>query len=171
MSSPLVILILSLLLGLQPITTDLYLPALPALTTSFGAVPAQAVLTLVSDKGAETAHLTAKVDTIAAADLAAMAPPLAFLGFVDAPISGGPARARAGTCRAAWRTSTIRTRTSATAATRASAATSATSAPRRATACSLPRMSRARFASPASPGAGPWRSFLPTVAATTFSTA
>ncbi len=48
MSSPLVILILSLLLGLQPITTDLYLPALPALTASFGAVPAQAQLTLTA---------------------------------------------------------------------------------------------------------------------------
>jgi hypothetical protein len=52
------------------------------------ATPAQAVLTLVSDKGANTAHLRARVDTIAASDLAAMAPPLAFLGFVDAPISG-----------------------------------------------------------------------------------
>ena len=48
MSSPLVIVILSLLLGLQPITTDLYLPALPALTASFGAVPAQAQLTLTA---------------------------------------------------------------------------------------------------------------------------
>ena len=48
MSSPLVILILSLLLGLQPVTTDLYLPALPALTESFGAVPAQAQLTLTA---------------------------------------------------------------------------------------------------------------------------
>ena len=48
MSSPLVILILSLLLGLQPITTDLYLPALPALTASFGAVPAQTQLTLTA---------------------------------------------------------------------------------------------------------------------------
>jgi DHA1 family bicyclomycin/chloramphenicol resistance-like MFS transporter len=48
MSSPLVILILSLLLGLQPITTDLYLPALPALTASFGVVPAQAQLTLTA---------------------------------------------------------------------------------------------------------------------------
>lgn len=52
------------------------------------ATPAQAVLTLVSDKGALTAHLRARVDTIAARDLAVMAPPLAFLGFVDAPISG-----------------------------------------------------------------------------------
>ena len=51
--------------------------------------PAQAVLTLVSDKGAETAQLRARIDRIAAADLAAMAPPLAFLAFVDAPISGG----------------------------------------------------------------------------------
>ncbi|HPB67006.1 MAG TPA: hypothetical protein PLW80_10595, partial [Spirochaetales bacterium] len=58
------------------------------LTLLDGAEPAQAVLTLVSDKGAETARLTAKVDNIAATDLAAMAPPLAFLGFVDAPISG-----------------------------------------------------------------------------------
>lgn len=58
------------------------------LTLLDGEVPAQAVLTLVSDKGAKTAHLTAKVDNIAATDLAAMAPPLAFLGFVDAPISG-----------------------------------------------------------------------------------
>ena len=58
------------------------------LTLLDGAVPAQAVLTLVSDKRSETAHLTAKVDNIAATDLAAMAPPLAFLGFVDAPISG-----------------------------------------------------------------------------------
>ena len=48
MPAPLVILILSLLLGLQPITTDLYLPALPALTASFGAVPAQAQLTLTA---------------------------------------------------------------------------------------------------------------------------
>lgn len=58
------------------------------LTLLDGAEPAQAVLTVVSGKGARTAHLTAKVDNIAATDLAAMAPPLAFLGFVDAPISG-----------------------------------------------------------------------------------
>ncbi|MBN8633284.1 MAG: hypothetical protein J0L76_20810 [Rhodobacterales bacterium] len=58
------------------------------LTLLDGAEPAQAVLTVVSDKEAETARLTAKVDNIAATDLAAMAPPLAFLGFVDAPISG-----------------------------------------------------------------------------------
>ncbi|MFN4201645.1 MAG: hypothetical protein ACK4GM_01135 [Tabrizicola sp.] len=58
------------------------------LTLLDGADPAQAVLTLVSDKMAETARLSAKVDNIAATDLAAMAPPLAFLGFLDAPISG-----------------------------------------------------------------------------------
>ncbi|MGL4236234.1 MAG: AsmA-like C-terminal region-containing protein [Tabrizicola sp.] len=58
------------------------------LTLLDGAVPAQAVLTLVSDKGAETARLSARVDNIAATDLAAIAPPLAFLTFVDAPISG-----------------------------------------------------------------------------------
>ena len=37
MQPGLIVLILSLLLGLQPITTDLYLPALPALTAGFGA--------------------------------------------------------------------------------------------------------------------------------------
>lgn len=58
------------------------------LTLLDGADPAQAVLTLVSDKGAETARLAVKVDNIAASDIAAMAPPLAFLAFVDAPISG-----------------------------------------------------------------------------------
>ena len=46
MSAPLIVLILSLLLGLQPVTTDLYLPALPALTESFGAPVSQAHLTL-----------------------------------------------------------------------------------------------------------------------------
>jgi len=48
MSPALIVLILSLLLGLQPITTDLYLPALPALTESFGASVAQAQLTLTA---------------------------------------------------------------------------------------------------------------------------
>ena len=44
----LTVLILSLLLGLQPITTDLYLPALPALTEGFGASMPQAQLTLTA---------------------------------------------------------------------------------------------------------------------------
>ncbi len=39
---------LALLLGIQPITTDLYLPALPALTTGFGAPVAHAQLTLTA---------------------------------------------------------------------------------------------------------------------------
>ncbi|MDO9357681.1 MAG: MFS transporter, partial [Polaromonas sp.] len=46
MPPTLVVLVLSLLLGIQPVTTDLYLPALPALTLGFGAPMAQAQLTL-----------------------------------------------------------------------------------------------------------------------------
>ena len=46
MSPGLIVLILSMLLGIQPVTTDLYLPALPAMTTSFGAPTSQAQLTL-----------------------------------------------------------------------------------------------------------------------------
>ena len=41
-----IVLLLSLLLGLQPITTDLYLPSLPDITASFGSPMAQAQLTL-----------------------------------------------------------------------------------------------------------------------------
>jgi MFS transporter, DHA1 family, multidrug resistance protein len=41
-----VVLILAALLGVQPLTTDLYLPALPSLTEGFGAGMAQAQLTL-----------------------------------------------------------------------------------------------------------------------------
>ena len=48
MSPGLVVLTLSLLLGLQPIATDLYLPALPALTDGFGAAMSQAQLTLTA---------------------------------------------------------------------------------------------------------------------------
>lgn len=44
----LAVLILSALLGTQPITTDLYLPALPALTAGFGAPMSQAQLTLTA---------------------------------------------------------------------------------------------------------------------------
>lgn len=46
MSSGTIILVLALLLGLQPVTTDLYLPALPAITSGFGAPMSQAQLTL-----------------------------------------------------------------------------------------------------------------------------
>ncbi|MBL0420451.1 Bcr/CflA family efflux MFS transporter [Ramlibacter sp. AW1] len=42
MSPGVVVVLLSLLLGLQPLTTDLYLPALPGLTRALGAEPAQA---------------------------------------------------------------------------------------------------------------------------------
>jgi len=48
MSPGVVVLILSALLGIQPITTDLYLPALPALTSGFAAPMAQAQLTLTA---------------------------------------------------------------------------------------------------------------------------
>lgn len=41
-----VVLALSLLLGIQPVTTDLFLPALPAITSGFGAHVSQAQLTL-----------------------------------------------------------------------------------------------------------------------------
>ena len=46
MSPALVVLFLAMLLGLQPITTDLYLPALPGLTQQLGATMPQAQLTL-----------------------------------------------------------------------------------------------------------------------------
>jgi DHA1 family bicyclomycin/chloramphenicol resistance-like MFS transporter len=42
------VLLLALLMGLQPVTTDLYLPALPALTQGFGASMVQAQLTLTA---------------------------------------------------------------------------------------------------------------------------
>ena len=48
MSPGLIVLILSLLLGLQPVTTDLYLPALPVIVDGFGAPMTQAQLTLTS---------------------------------------------------------------------------------------------------------------------------
>lgn len=43
-----VVLLLALLIGLQPLSTDLYLPALPALTTGLGASMTQAQLTLMA---------------------------------------------------------------------------------------------------------------------------
>lgn len=48
MSAALVVMMLALLLGLQPITTDLYLPALPALQGQLGAGMAQSQLTLTA---------------------------------------------------------------------------------------------------------------------------
>ncbi|MCF8160529.1 MAG: multidrug effflux MFS transporter [Polaromonas sp.] len=48
MPPAMIVLLLSLLLGLQPVTTDLYLPALPVLTAGFGAPMQQAQLTLTA---------------------------------------------------------------------------------------------------------------------------
>lgn len=48
MTPAVVVVALSLLLGIQPVTTDLYLPALPGLTESFGAPVSQAQLTLTA---------------------------------------------------------------------------------------------------------------------------
>ncbi|WP_179106838.1 multidrug effflux MFS transporter [Variovorax sp. KK3] len=47
-SPALVVLVLALLLGIQPVTTDLYLPALPALTAELGAHMGHAQLTLTA---------------------------------------------------------------------------------------------------------------------------
>lgn len=48
MPAALVVLVLALLLGMQPITTDLYLPALPGLTQELGASMGQAQKTLTA---------------------------------------------------------------------------------------------------------------------------
>lgn len=48
MTPGVIVLLLSLLLGLQPITTDLYLPALPVITAGFAAPMVQAQLTLTA---------------------------------------------------------------------------------------------------------------------------
>ena len=51
-------------------------------------VPALATLRLVTDKATGAAKLDARLDNMAAADLAAVSPPLAWLAAVSAPISG-----------------------------------------------------------------------------------
>jgi MFS transporter, DHA1 family, multidrug resistance protein len=48
MSPALIVVLLSLLLGLQTVSTDLYLPALPGITEGFGASMTQAQLTLTA---------------------------------------------------------------------------------------------------------------------------
>ena len=48
MTPQLVVVLLSLLLGIQPITTDLYLPALPSLTQDLSGSMMQAQLTLTA---------------------------------------------------------------------------------------------------------------------------
>ncbi|NEX45088.1 AsmA-like C-terminal region-containing protein [Rhodobacter sp. ETT8] len=50
--------------------------------------PAQALVTLVRPKGQALVRVTAAVDRVAAADIAAQTPVLAWLGVLDAPISG-----------------------------------------------------------------------------------
>jgi hypothetical protein len=51
-------------------------------------IPAQATLRLLTDKASGAAELEARVVNMAATDLAALSPPLAWLGAVSAPISG-----------------------------------------------------------------------------------
>ena len=46
MSPTLIIVLLSMFMGIQPVATDLYLPALPAIKTEFGAELSQVQLTL-----------------------------------------------------------------------------------------------------------------------------
>ena len=58
------------------------------LTLLEGPVPAQATLTVLTSKTSGSAMVTATVDKVAAADVAALSPPMAWLGFVQAPISG-----------------------------------------------------------------------------------
>ena len=48
MSPALVVVMLALLLGIQPITTDVYLPALPALQADFGATMSQVQMTFAA---------------------------------------------------------------------------------------------------------------------------
>ncbi len=59
------------------------------LTLLDGQAAAQATLRLNLDKADGAASFSASMDNLAAGDLAALAPPLAFLAAVDAPISGG----------------------------------------------------------------------------------
>lgn len=58
------------------------------LTLLDGQVAAQATLRMIVDKADGAARLSASMDNLAAGDLAALAPPLAWLGAVQAPLSG-----------------------------------------------------------------------------------
>lgn len=53
-----------------------------------GETPASARMTIETEKATSAARLLANLDGMAAADLAAQAPPLAVLGLLEAPISG-----------------------------------------------------------------------------------
>ncbi|MBP9184412.1 MAG: hypothetical protein KBF78_14850 [Fuscovulum sp.] len=68
--------------------TDRGLAAELGVTLLDGTSPAQARLTIETDKATSAARVIANLDGMAAADLAAQAAPLAVLGLVDAPISG-----------------------------------------------------------------------------------
>ena len=53
-----------------------------------GVTSAHAVVQVITEKGADRARVTATISGVAAQDLAAQAAPLAWLGVLDAPISG-----------------------------------------------------------------------------------
>lgn len=53
-----------------------------------GAAPSRVQVTAVTDKAGPVARVAVAVDQVAAGDLASLAAPLAFLGVLDAPISG-----------------------------------------------------------------------------------
>ena len=53
-----------------------------------GSSTPQAVISVVSQKGSDTARLTAQIEGIAAKDIASQVAPLAWAGIVDAPLSG-----------------------------------------------------------------------------------
>ncbi|MDP3961193.1 MAG: AsmA-like C-terminal region-containing protein [Pseudorhodobacter sp.] len=55
---------------------------------SEGLAPAQAALTFITRKNSPEARIRATVAGVSARDIAAQAPPLAWLGVLDAPISG-----------------------------------------------------------------------------------
>ena len=63
MTAGTVVFLLSLLLGIQPVTTDLYLPALPALTSGFGAKLSQAQLTLTGLHDRQLARLRRETES------------------------------------------------------------------------------------------------------------
>ncbi|MDQ2065389.1 DUF3971 domain-containing protein [Xinfangfangia sp. CPCC 101601] len=67
---------------------DTALAAELSLTLLDGETPAQARMTIETDKSNSSARILANLDRMAAADLAAQAPPLAILALLDAPISG-----------------------------------------------------------------------------------
>ncbi|SIN85479.1 AsmA-like C-terminal region-containing protein [Vannielia litorea] len=55
---------------------------------AFDIAPAAVTLSFVSQKGSSAAELSASVEGVAAQDIATLSPATAFLGLIDAPISG-----------------------------------------------------------------------------------